>query len=240
MTEGLSECPASGTPYLYADTDDSRYIIKARCKRWNCPYCGKVNAHQHYIRILNGINELSNREQQFSFVTLTSHERNKTTESCLRVWRDAWRKLRERLRRFHESITEYPLAFVYTTEYHKDGRLHWHMLVNNQADSRWYKDNARECGLGYQAKSVPVDNAAQATNYVTKYLAKSLSQTDYPKKMRRVNYSQTFPDKPQPDAMYQWELLQAKESITSVIESGWKKDLSTYLNWTEITEIVYD
>lgn len=238
----LSECPNQSTPYLYADVseDKSRYIIKARCKLWKCPYCGKVNAHQHKIRILNGINELRNSGQQFSFVTLTSHENLRSTDACLGVWRKAWKKLRERLRRVHKNNQWDDLAFCITTEFHKNGRLHWHMLVNNTLRTRWWKDNARACGLGYQCKSVELDNAIQGANYVTKYLSKSLAEADFPAKMRRIVYSQTFPDKPRPETEYQWQILDEKVSLVDAIEQAWYKRFDAFLNWKWIQEIVYD
>lgn len=236
------QCPNQSAPILYADSieDGSRFIIKARCKLWSCPYCGKVNAHQHWIRILNGLNELQNRGQIISFVTLTSHEKLKTPELCLAVWRNAWRKLRARLQRIHEASSDYDMVYVIVTEKHKDGRLHWHMLNNVACKSRWYKDNGRECGLGYQSKSIRLNNAIQGTNYCTKYLTKSIQENDYPRKMRRIVYSESFPDKRVPDKQFSWQVLEAKDSIVNAIEEGWRKDLDVYLNWQEITEIVWD
>lgn len=233
-------CPNQRTPYLLSDNVDQgkRSIIKARCKMWSCEYCGEVNAYQHKIRMLNGINELQNKGQQFSFVTLTSHRKLHTTADCLRAWRSAWRRLRERIRRIHKKNSDDELAFCIVTEFHKDERLHWHMLINCQLSTRWYKDNSSECGLGYQCKSVKLDNAIQGANYTTKYLSKSLDQKTYPKKMRRIVYSQTFPDKPDFVTGNIWQILDAKTSLVEAIEQGWRLDLDTYLNGEEIVEII--
>lgn len=235
-------CPNMQAPYLFADNSEKseRYILKARCKLWSCPYCAKVNAFQHKIRILNGINELRNSGTEFSFVTVTSHEKLQTAEQCLRVWRNAWRKLRERLRRIQQASTGDDLVFVITTEVHKSGRLHWHLICNHHVSTRWWKNNARECGLGYQAKSVKLDNAIQGANYITKYLTKSIAETAYPKKMRRIVYSQTFPDKPRPNTEYNWEILDPKTSIIDCIEEAYSKQFSAFLNWQEIQEIIYE
>lgn len=216
----------------------TRHIIKARCGLWKCTYCAQVNKHQHYIRILNGCNELLNREQELNFVTITSHERLKTTEQCLYVWRKAWRMLRERLRRKHASNTDDKLCFFLVTEFHKDKRLHWHGIINCDISTRWLKQNSRECGLGYQCKSSKIDNAIQGTNYSIKYISKSLHIEDYPKKMRRITYSQSFPDKPTLDTSLQWEILDSKTSIVDAIEIGWQKDFDVYLHNEQITEII--
>lgn len=242
MKPSLKECPNQSTPYLYADSvgESKRFIIKARCKLWNCPYCGAVNAHQHKIRILNGINELRNQGHQFSFVTVTSHERQKTTDGCLSVWRNAWKRLRERLRRIHKNNKWNEMVFAITTEFHKNGRLHWHILINNTLSTRWWKDNSRACGLGYQCKSAILDSAIQGANYVTKYLTKSMAEANFPKKMRRIVYSQTFPDKPIIAEKLNWQILPPKESILDCIRSAWSINLDAYLNWNEISEIVYD
>lgn len=238
----LQSCPSEGAPILFADDKDSksRYIIKARCKKWDCPYCGKVNAHQHWIRILNGCNQLLHQGQELSFITFTSHEKLKTTESCLFVHRQGWQKLKERFRRKIKSASGNPLSYVVIPEFHKDRRLHWHGIINGNISSRWLKDNARQCGYGYQCKSSKMDNAIQATNYSTKYLIKSIGLQDYPRNMRRIAYSKSFPSKPLPDSEYTWSVLDAKTSILSLIESGWRQDLSTYLNWQEIVEIVVE
>jgi len=234
-------CPNQGTPYLYRDshTDKTRHIVKARCKMWKCEYCSKVNRHQHYIRILNGCNELLSQGQELNFITITSHERLKTTESCLAVWRKSWRILRERLRRKHEKCSDYPLCFFLVTEFHKDRRLHWHGVINCDISTRWLKDNARACGLGFQCKSTQLENAIQGTNYAIKYISKSLTNEDYPPKMRRITYSQSFPHKPAPDSSFEWQIPDAKTSLVEVIEQAWREfDYDTYLHGQEIQEIV--
>lgn len=238
----LKQCPNMNAPYLYTDIADEskRLIIKARCKLWSCPYCSKVNAHQHRIRILNGINELRNKGHEFSFVTVTSHEKLRSTDACLAIWRKAWKRLRERLRRFLKANGQDDLVFVITTEFHKDGRLHWHILINTSLGSRWWKDNSRSVGLGYQCKSIKMDSAIQATNYLSKYLSKGLATASFPRKMRRIVYSQNFPNKPSLTTAYEWKVLDAKTSLVEMIEEAWRKRLDPYLNGVWIQEIVYD
>lgn len=241
MDTNLRWCPNKGTPYLVRDSssEKARHIIKARCKMWKCPYCSQVNKHQHYIRILNGCNQLLDQGQELNFITITSHEKLTTTEQCLHVWRKSWRKLRERLRRKHAKHSNDQLCFFLVTEFHKDKRLHWHGVINCNLSTRWLKDNARACGLGYQCKSKKLDNAIQGTNYAIKYISKSLLDADYPKKMHRITYSQSFPDKPTLDGVYQWTIPDAKESLVSIIEYGWNVlDYDTFLHGDEITEIL--
>src|SRR3546814_19875352 len=87
-SSGLTHCPALGTPYLYSDDSEKkvRRIIKTRCKKWTCPYCAEINAIGHYIRILNGINELQKRGFEVDFVTITRHAKIRKFEIEYRVW----------------------------------------------------------------------------------------------------------------------------------------------------------
>lgn len=221
-SKGLTHCPTMGTPYLYADNQESkvRRIIKTRCKLWTCPYCAEINAIGHYIRILNGLNELQQKKQTINFVTLTSHEKIRTFEQGYRVWQSAWRKLQERVRRrLKNSDTD--CQFVYLFESHKKGGLHVHMLVCGGLQTRWWKDNARECGLGYQAKSEQVDNAGLAASYVVKYIAKNIGLEVPIKGFRRINYSRGFPTAPKIESPDRWTIIPKSESITSVIEQAW-------------------
>ncbi len=217
-------CPATGTPYLYRDekTSRTRIIIKANCGMWNCEYCYHINRTKHYNRIMNGAYKLQDRGQQLNFITLTSHEKLKSREQCLYVWRKSWGKLSDRLRRAHKKSSIYKMAYVWVVESHKNGRLHWHGIINGQVSNRWLKDNCRACGMGHQDTSSEVENDVQGLRYVTKYISKSNLGCDYPSKMRRVAYSQSFPDKPKIATDSDWQILKTKESLLNAINIALK------------------
>jgi len=239
--EKLTYCPAQGTPYLKLDSeaDKTRYIVKARCKRWNCPYCAHVNKHQHYIRILNGSNELLNQGHKLNFVTFTSHQRVRGLLSSYRVFQKAWKRLSMRLRREVAATSDLPLAYVYIPETHADGTLHWHGLFTGGVSTRWWKDNCAQSGLGHQAKSVRIESGIQATNYCLKYITKHIGQEVDIKRFRRVNYSQNFPAQPIAKETIGFEVIPADTALTDVIWQAWiDKHYKVMLNRQEITEII--
>jgi hypothetical protein len=241
MSEKLKYCPAQGTPYLKLDskTDKTRYIVKARCKKWDCPYCAQVNKHQHYIRILNGCNELLNKKQQLNFVTITSHEHVRGLLRSYRVFQKAWKTLSQRARREVATATGIPLAYVLIPELHSDKTLHWHGVFTGGLSTRWWKDNSRQSGLGHQAKSVPLENGIQATNYCLKYVTKHIGQVVDIKRFRRVNYSQNFPAKPTIEGKHGFEVIDSKTALTTVIFEAWiKHQYRVMLHNQEVSEII--
>lgn len=241
MSRKDSYCPVLGTPYIFSDriVPNTRLIHKLRCKQWTCEYCSRINALQHKIRIADGIRELQDKGYKFGFVTLTSHEKLKGFEATYTVWKKAWEKLSQRYRRVCNAKFGVDAHFVYVIETHKDGRLHVHGFVFNDISKRWWKDNARGCGLGYQVELLPVENAGHAVSYVTKYLTKQCGQ-DYPiKGVRRIGYSRKFPsqdtDKPSDD----WLVADKDTSIVALIEHAWRVlDFDVELHGQKITEII--
>lgn len=234
-------CPALGTPYLKLDStkDRTRYVFKARCKLWTCTYCAKVNQHQHYIRILNGCNELLNSGRSLSFVTLTSHRKVRGTENSYRLFQSAWKKLSQRARRKALSDKSVSLEYVLIPECHADGTLHWHGVFSPHFSTRWWKDNSAECGMGYQAKSVKLDTGIQATNYCLKYVTKHVGQKIDIKRFRRVMYSQKFPAKPVHSTDDKWQVVEAKTSIVELVHEAWHKlDYDAVVHGEKVLEIV--
>lgn len=234
-------CPNIGTPYLFQDNgnEKTRKIIKARCKLWTCDYCKHVNKYQHYIRILNGCNELQNRGIDISFTTITSHEKLKTLKDCRYVWSSAWNKLRGRARRRCKKLGLHEFTFVWVPETHRDGRLHFHMLNTGNFSTRWWKDNSRSCGLGYQCKTNRLESTIQGVNYVTKYMSKTMDNDEYPQKMRRVNYSKKFPSQPTANRSTDWQVADTTTSIVDLINEGWiRLNYDVYLHGQQVTEII--
>ena len=230
------------TPVIWRDvpSESKRIIFKTRCKQWSCEYCAKINYYQHWLRAVKGIKNHEDKGYKFDFVTLTSHERVVPTLSTYRVWQSAWTKLSTRYRRAYTETYGLPCAYFYVPELHKDGRLHIHGMFSGHIPAKWWKDNARECGLGYMAKSIKMDNRSKGTNYVLKYVTKSISEDIGIKRFRRINYSRNIPplDKLQTDD--NWNIAFSPDAVTTLIRSAWLLDLDTVLQGQEIKEIIDD
>lgn len=233
-----TQCPTMGVPYLIGDSSDKqkRNIVKARCKLWDCPYCQHINREIHYNRIASGVHTLSKRGFEWTFVTITCHEKFRGNKASVKNWRTNKDKLLARYRRYVKKSYTYSPEYVYIPETHKDGTIHIHGLFSGKIKTRWWKDNARSCGLGYMAESDELKSVLQAVNYCTKYIQKSMGIASPTKGFRRINYSRGFPAKKGIGSGLEWRLLKKDESIRDAILEGLlKKNYETTFdnkNWT--------
>lgn len=176
-------------------------VTKTRCKQWTCPYCGMINSKIWRARVVNGINNLPPGDG-WHFVTITSHENAHKYARTLENLRGGFDQLSKRFRRAAGKKVHYVRVF----EHHQSGKLHIHMLINWKASKRWYKDNARQCGMGYQCDERPIDSVGLAAWYIAKYLSKSLAGKEMPPHVRRINTSHGWPALPSGENALQWEL----------------------------------
>lgn len=234
--KSLKSCPKTNTPYLYKDDRElrTRRLVKASCKQWKCEYCSQMLQRIASARIINGYNILVKQGYQFQFVTLTMHENLRTFESTVRVWRSVWKKLQARMRR-HEKRQGRDPQFVYVPEKHKDGRCHIHGLFASSLTERWWKSNLRECGGGYQARSVDVENAGLAGWYCAKYLSKNSAERDWIPYFRRINFSRKYPTLPQQARNAGYSILPTQTSLLECAVEGWSAGYSVYVNGDLIT-----
>jgi hypothetical protein len=166
-------------------------FFQPTCKKWDCPSCGQVNARRWIARALVGVDSFLAAGLQVDFVTLTSHEKLSAAAS-FRVFPHAWDTLR---RRYVRAIPiDDPGAYFAVPERHQSGKLHTHMIASGGLPKKWWKDNARECGLGFQSDVQEVDSLGVG-GYVSKYLGKTLAEK-WPKNKRRVNTSRSWPQLP--------------------------------------------
>jgi len=166
------------------------YWSRPDCHLWSCPDCAEVNKARWTAIVAHGIEVYQAQGiTDWRFVTITSHEKLKTFNQTLWVWRKAWPKLSTRMRRsFHG------MKYVFLPEKHHDGRLHMHALASGGMSTRWLKDNARQCGFGYKAESEQPMSVELAAFYCLKYITKSLTERAYwPKSLHRVRTSQQWP-----------------------------------------------
>jgi len=183
-------CKNPASPYLvgFAKSGKKALVFKSNCDTWECEECASRKKSQWSARAILGCQELRSRGEIVHFVTLTSHERLKTFAATHAAFPSAWSKLYKRMKRRTPAM-----MYLMICEQHKlGGRLHVHFLTNHDDKTRWYKDNARACGLGFQAKVELIENDGKAAAYVSKYIGKSLGGERLPSHFRRVRCSQNW------------------------------------------------
>jgi len=197
-----------------------RMIVKARCKQWDCAYCAPINKSEHYNRIAIGLTRLWKEGTEWQFVTITCHEKWRGYNASIKNWRKSKDKLLARVRRKHKKTYGDKCHYVYIPECHKDKTVHIHGLFSGCFSSRWWKDNCRECGLGYMAESSKLGDVLQGLNYITKYMVKEMGRETVGKNFRRINYSQGFPHEKHNKSVLSWSMLERDQSIESAIIRG--------------------
>lgn len=166
------------------------YWTRPDCHLWSCEDCAEINKKRWTAIVAHGIEIYQSQGvTDWRFVTITSHEKLKTFNQTLYVWRKAWPQLSTRMRREFKG-----LRYVFLPEKHVTGRLHMHAMVTGGMCTRWLKDNARACGFGYKAESEEPLSVELSAFYCLKYITKSLTEHTYwPKSLHRVRTSQKWP-----------------------------------------------
>lgn len=197
---GGGVCQTRGRPYLIGMNHEIKRAVyfQPRCKSWGCPVCANTNKSLWAVRAGAGAENLQNLTQLISFLTLTSHEKLDHAGS-LAVWPRAWTKLRHRA-----QYASGGFQYLMVAEQHEDGRLHMHAIETAGLGERWWKDNGRECGLGFMADEEPARTPQGAAWYVVKYLTKSIAVTTWPRGFRRVRTSRGWPPLPEMDTIPGW------------------------------------
>ena len=173
-------------------------VFRPRCKMWKCPYCAQQNKRLWTMRAYYGAEFLQAEHEPLRFITLTSHEKLSARQSWT-IWPKAWAKLYMRAKRIQSSA-----SYMLVPEQHRDGRLHVHFLGTWEMSERWWKDNARECGLGYMAEAEQPRSIAHAAWYIGKYVSKQLDTNQWPKGFRRVRPSHNWPKMPSAERPKGW------------------------------------
>jgi len=165
------------------------------------------------VRGYHGAQLLIAEGREIDFLTLTSHE-GLSPAMTIKVFRHAWDQLNKRIRR---ASPDY--QYLCIPEQHQDGRLHAHLIETTKLGTRWYKDNARECGLGYMAEESKVYSPEGAAWYVVKYLSKNMLDARWPEDFRRVRTSRGWPKLPELDIVpgWLWRPLPRDESVDETI-----------------------
>lgn len=213
-------CPNPKAPIMRAVNEKLKitHYSKAACGMWSCPVCSAKNSQRWIAQILTGVNQ--HIFYNWVFVTVTAHEKTRGKSSLWNL-RQGWPKL---LRRYKRAVKYTPMyTMVYEPHADEKNSLHMHMIISQPVGKKWWKDNARQCGLGYQDDERVIDNAGKAAGYAAKYLLKASEHADrYPKNMRRINCSRNWPQLPElssDEGDYVWSYVDSLEKML------WEVDL---------------
>ena len=184
-----NDCPNTRVPWMMATNNSKRaaVIFRPRCKLWSCPVCSKSNAWAWAFKANYGAHELYDRGQSLDFIAITSHEKLSPQASWW-VAPKAWMKLQARIRRATGGFEYFAVP-----EVQKNGRVHFHLITTAKLSKKWWKDNARACGFGFQSDRQEVHDLGGVVGYMAKYLTKSLELSQLPKGTRRVRVSRGYP-----------------------------------------------
>jgi len=187
-------CKTPCKPWMIAQNNNTKTAIffQPTCKLWSCQYCARINANRWIARSIYGADFLIAADVEMDFVTITAHEKLNAAQSFY-VFPRAWPKL---YRRYKRAVApDDPKAFIAVPEKQpKTGRHHCHLIISGRLGQRWWKDNARQCGLGYESDEQEVTTVSVG-KYVGKYLGKTLDEK-WPKNKRRINTSRNWPALP--------------------------------------------
>ena len=222
-------CSAPNRPYMKAANRETKtvYFIRPDCKSWSCAYCAERRRRLWVFNANFGGDRLLREGLELSFVTLTSHEVVRSVLAGVEVWRKAWPKLSARWRRRSPGA-----QYFYVGEHKRAQNFHVHMVTSAGIEARWYKDNARQCGLGYQADVVQITRALECGVYMGKYLGKALFVKGWPKGWRRVNTSQRWPKPEASETPYDWVYLGKHPSKAQIEAAGYRR-----MGWTIATSL---
>lgn len=252
---------AYGAPFFAFKREGARYgVVQGCCNHWECPRCGVLVAKKHYGRIVEGAREIA-KQHNLWFITITCRGRDLSEDEATKNYL-AWtsRFLDSAYAKTKRAGKAW--YYVQVTEKQRRGHPHSHILttftppdVVEGTKTNWRTDNTgsvvREeipaprsvwlqaavisAGLGDQYDISQVRTVEGAARYVAKYMFKdSQFGTHFPKRWKRVRYSQTWPDfaKPKTDAFVllsadDWRHL-ATLAVVVDAERGDAMDTATY------------
>lgn len=206
----LIQCQKENRPFLTGTNDAAKIamLLQPRCKVWSCKPCAAKNARIWIARIINGVNKMDTVNSWHMF-TLTAHEKWRKSASVKNL-RQGWKKLYNRIR--YKFKTNY---YVKVWEMHEDSTFHLHGLIDAVIPTKWLKDNARQCGMGYQVDIHPVENAGQVAGYICKYFLKSQEnvsdERQFPRGLRRIEVSRNWLPLPKIEPLISFDWLFHRE-----------------------------
>jgi hypothetical protein len=218
-------------------------IFRTDCDKWQCVECGPRKARTWAKRAWFGVEQYQKADgvNSWHMVTLTMKSYRRGTENGLADLKSGWPRLYARMKRIQPTI-----RFIMIPELHpRDGvSVHVHVLTDFARDNTYtgcgkyrklwrIKDAAHGAGFGYIADVKPIEDAGKASFYVSKYLTKSLPETDWPTKFRRVRSSQNWPVLERVGSNPDWDYTVLHEKPSSAaLEMLKLMGYTVYSEWT--------
>ena len=225
----------NGAPYICYFAGDLAvpHIVQGCCNSWECPRCGQMRARAEYGRIVHGARELAEQGATLYFLTFTCRGREMPlaeAEAGYLKWTNrALNNLRNEARRQAKT-----LVYATVTERQERGHPHSHLIMNlrpsdaiethktrTRADGTTYQREVLEsawllkcvvsAGLGPQYELTEIRKPVAVAVYLSKYFFKDALHTVWPRRWRRVRYSQSFPKLPERDTADAFPLVQLSD-----------------------------
>ena len=215
-------------------------ISRMRCRQWDCEYCAVRNADMWRGHLLHTFcDEMTDKKWIFITLTVPPWAHEKPPDVSLRLLKDAWGKMYDKLRYLNGGKLSYVLVF----ETHKSGIFHVHALCDLGAhyDAQnvfidyslpyemrierekehpfcvWLSEKCTDTGLGWVCHATRIregetgkDNARLAVGYITKYFTKAVTEVVLPKRARRICTSRNIGSpRSKSTKKYSWSLKPA-------------------------------
>jgi len=228
-------------------------LVHIRCRQWGCEFCAEKNKKVWRAHLLEKLNHEPLKNMQWCFITLTAHEFAQSPEKSVKNLKVAWEKLYHRIK-YHWRNQSITYAMLY--EPHKTGSLHIHAIINLEVEgdnvlktkwrkvgdgreyykiwqhqklTNWLSDNMRECGAGYIAHGVKIDNPnpGLVVAYIVKYMSKqNTGWHGYPKYFHRIAVTRDIGSPKPPKKEKGWSKRHAVH-VTEIAKYQHLVDLNT-------------
>jgi len=203
-SDKLEKCPRCDG--LYILNKDSGEMFPVKCKSYNCEYCGEKQRQRLYKFMLDYLRNW-NFCRLFTFTFRENIFFNVKPEAQLKLCSEVWRRFIIYWKR-SESLSKNSKEFAYvkTTEFQKNGSVHYHAAIDrffplHIAHSIWNKcinqvfntigingnvDLAQHKDENGQRKKTNLQlDRKEIVKYILKYIVKSVLEVKKEQKFRR-------------------------------------------------------
>jgi hypothetical protein len=212
----------NNAPYICYFASDIPRLMQGCCNSWTCPRCGQMRARAEYGKMVNGARELTGQGQTLYFLTLTCRGKEMTLDEAERGYLKWTNSIMTNIRAEAKRQTK-TLVYAGVTERQKRGHPHSHIIINIKPrdakivarkrvkadrtvetrmvlESNWLQRRIVASGLGSQYELTRIRSNIGVAVYLSKYLFKDAIQTFWPRRWKRIRYSQSWPKLPDQDS----------------------------------------